>query len=130
MTRINEVFDGQGNVIERVEVSLTPSEKIAFLAEYRYKRENEGLQVGGTFIQTDYYTRTNILGSLQIDGSIKWKTPSGFIDLTKAQRVSISGAIGDHVQKCFDAEAVVLENIDDYDTFAEIEAAFQEAYDG
>ena len=125
VTKTVEFVDGAPQFALR---DLTSDEKAAHLAQYRYERENAGIQVGATTIQTDLGTRTNILGAVQLDGPIKWKTPAGFVSLTKAQLVSISGAIGQHVQKCFDAEATVLEDIDTYTTLQEIEDAFDTAY--
>lgn len=100
----------------------------AHLPAYRYQKENGGITVGGVTIQTDIATRTNLLGAKALNTSIKWKTPNGFVTLTAQQISDIANAVGLHVQKCFDAEATVLEDIANYTTKQEIEDAFDTAY--
>lgn len=107
-------------------VAAKQSEVSKHLPVYRKQRENEGIVVSGVTIQTDIGTRTNILGAKELDTSIKWKTPSGFVTLTSAQVSAIATAIGTHIQKCFDAEAAIEGNT--YDTIEELEAAFDAAY--
>ena len=97
-----------------------------YLPAYRRKRVNEGLTVNGVTIQTDLETRTNLLGARELNQDIKWKTPNGFVDLTAAQIAAIATAVGEHVQKCFDAEAAL--DPADYDTIEELETAFDNAY--
>jgi hypothetical protein len=129
------------NLIDGVEVEMTQEEIAARQAEeaaantaklqahlpaYRYQRENEGITVSGVTIPTDIATRTNLLGAKALGTPIKWKTANGFVDLTAEQVSAIATAVGQHVQKCFDAEAAV--DPSQYTTTAQIEAAFDAAY--
>lgn len=98
------------------------------LPKYRDAKVNGGLTVNGVTIQTDLETRTNLLGARELNQDIKWKTPNGFVDLTAAQIDAIAIAVGQHVQKCFDAEAAL--DPADYDTIEELETAFDAAYTG
>ena len=110
------------------ESAYRTSQVQAYLPAYRYQRENAGITVGGVTIPTDIATRTNLLGAKALNTSITWKTPNGFVLLTAEQIAAISTAVGQHVQKCFDAEAVVLSNLHLYTNQAQVEAAFDTAY--
>lgn len=113
---------------EAEEQSNFEKQKKSHLAAYRYKKVNGGIVVSGAHVQTDTEARANILGAVSLGASINWKTKSGFVTLTAQQISDIATAIGQHVQKCFDAEKNVLENIDSYDTLQAIETAFDNAY--
>jgi hypothetical protein len=61
---------------------------------------------------------------------VEWKTENGFVTLDAASEIAVADAAEAHVQKCFAAEKSVTDNIANYSTLAEIETAFDEAYDG
>ena len=42
----------------------------------------------------------------------RWKTPSGFVELTAEQIIAVAQAVRAHVQACFDREAELLTEID------------------
>lgn len=54
--------------------------------------------------------------------SCRWKTESGFVELTAPQILAIADAVRAHVQSCFDREAELLLLIEAATTEAELEA--------
>lgn len=110
------------------ETASVASRLAASLPAYRYIKENGGLTINGVAIPTDIPTRTNLLGAKELNTSIQWKTVNGFVTLTAQQVSDIATAVGQHVQKCFAAEATVLADIANYDTEQEIKDAFDAAY--
>lgn len=97
---------------------------------YRRIRENEGITISGTTVQTDQVTRANLLGAKDLGTSIDWKTPNGFVTLTAAQITAIATAVGAHIQKCFTAEKVVATAHANtpYTSKSAVETAFDTAY--
>ena len=110
------------------EAAWAVSRLAAVLPAYRYERENGGLTINGVTIPTDIATRTNLLGAKELGTSIQWKTVNGFVTLTAQQISDIATAVGQHVQKCFSAEATVQANIGNYTTEQQIMDAFDAAY--
>ena len=97
---------------------------------YRRIKENGGITVSGVSIQTDAETRASLLGAVQLNTSIDWKTDAGFVTLTAAQIAGIATAVGQHIQKCFSAEKTVAEAHAQtpYKSIEAIETAFDNAY--
>lgn len=134
MTEYNKLVNGEIVPMTAQEIAERQAEEAAansarleaHLPAYRYKRENEGITVSGVTIPTDIATRTNLLGAKGLNTSIKWKTASGFVLLSAEQISAIATAVGQHVQKCFDAESEV--DASQYTTTEQIEAAFDAAY--
>jgi len=109
-----------------------PIRLIAALAAHRYNVETGGISVGGMTVLTDDRSKLMIAGALSAaqrnQGFVtKWKTPDGFVTLTAGQIVAVGDAVANHVQKCFAAEAQVLESTEDYSEPAAIIAAFDAA---
>lgn len=118
-------------------VDLTPEEIVARQADeaatqnaaivdhlpaYRWQKETGGIALNGVTVQTDVQSRTNMLGAKALGIGIKWKTPSGFVDLSAEQVAAIAEAVGLHVQKCFAAEAALSGQ--SFESIAALEAAF------
>lgn len=97
---------------------------------YRREKENGGITVSGVTVQTDTETRASLLGAVQLNTSIDWKTDAGFVTLTATQISGIATAVGQHVQKCFSAEKTVTEAHAEtpYESIDAIETAFDNAY--
>jgi hypothetical protein len=113
------------------ETSATQAQAITdHIKTYRRTKENGGLTVSGVTIQTDTETRASLLGAVQLNTSIDWKTPNGFVTLTAQQISAIATAVGQHVQKCFTAEKTVSEAHEQtpYESIQAIETAFDNAY--
>ncbi len=117
------------------EVSANQAATVAaHLPQYRFKREVGGVEYLGKTIQTDRETRANWIGILinaQSNPSytVTWKTSDNSFAVYNAQEAIGAGlTVSGHVQKCFDAEAAIEGNT--YNTIAEVEAAFESAYEG
>ncbi len=132
----NKLVNGEIVPMSAEEISQRQAEESAWvtvklaqiLPAYRYEKENAGITINGVSIPTDIATRTNLLGAKELGTSIEWKTINGFVDLTAPQISAIATAVGLHVQKCFDAEASVLESIGYYTTEQQIKDVFDTAY--
>lgn len=97
----------------------------SYLPEFRWKVETGGIEINGILIQTDAISRANLLGAKELGVGIKWKTPSGFVDLTAAQVSAIAAAVGIHIQKCYAAEAALSGQT--FESIEELESAFNQA---
>ena len=103
-----------------------------YLAQYRYQIETGGITYNGMTIPTDRDSRNNMMGAYikakdNPNYTVDWKLPSGFVPLTASEIIAIADAVEAHVKDCFTAEAVVLANIDNYTTIAEVKQAFDNA---
>jgi len=112
-----------------VEVSLEDlkAAKKAEIANARYKAEIAGISFNGTVVMTDRESQALITGAALAairDSSytVRWKTSDGFVPLNAAQVIEIAQMVRDHVQGCFDREAVYDESIDGCATADEINA--------
>lgn len=91
----------------------------------------EEINIGGVKVTPDNITQQRIMAARIIakenaDYTVNWKTNDGFIELSAAQIIGIADSIRNHVQKCFDAENVVLNG--SYSTIEQLEEAFNNAY--
>lgn len=133
---MQKLVDGQLVDLTQAEIDARNAESVAaeraridaHLSVYRRKKVNGGLTVNGVTVQTDTESRANLLGAKELGTSIKWKTSNGFVDLTAAQIAAIATAVGQHVQKCFDAEAAIDSTA--YNSISALEQAFDAAYNG
>lgn len=105
---------------------VTPESKAALdqsrlkqlLAEHRWIRENEGVNITGSArFQSDRTTRaemTSLLNNLElgtISGPVIWKALSGWEVVGKDQLRQILWLLNAHVQACFTAERQVERQI-------------------
>jgi hypothetical protein len=86
-------------------------ERIAELADWRWKVETGGVMVGGSLIRTDDRTKTLLNGAkakadaeADDDATRLMKLSTGFVTLSNGQIKSIWSAVTDFVQDCFDRE--------------------------
>ena len=54
--------------------------------------------------------------------SCRWKTESGFVELTAPQILAIADAVRAHVQSCFDHESELVALVDAAETVEAVEA--------
>lgn len=111
-------------------VPVQPIDFDVELKAIRRAKENGGVDVNGSTIQTDSESRANLLGASQLGNDVDWKTDNGFVTLTSEQIQAVAVAVGQHVQKCFSAEKSVHEVHENtpLTTVEEIQNAFDEAY--
>lgn len=85
------------------------------IAERRYQEEISGTTFNATPINTDRQSQQLITGaalaaSLDPNYSAKWKTGSGFIELSASQIIALASVVREHVQACFNREAELLQS--------------------
>lgn len=116
---------------------FTKASLCGFLAEYRYNKEIGGIVLEGLPVPTDDRAKNLIAGKYSKviaendpDAAFTIKAAGQFMEITNAQLIGIFHAVNAHVQKCFDAEAVVYAAImsDDITSKDEVYAAFETAF--
>lgn len=101
--------------------------KIAEIANARWQAETAGLTLNGFTVATDRESQAMITAAVlqtMLDPSytVQWKTSAGFIRLTAEQIQAVGVAVRQHVQACFDREAVLLTAIEACKTIEELNA--------
>lgn len=96
------------------------------IASARYASEISGITVDNIKIKTDRESQALITGAvlqaLQDPAySCQWKTEAGFVSLTAEQIQGVAVAVRQHVQGCFDREAVLTELVKAATTLEELE---------
>ena len=96
------------------------------IASDRYANETAGITVDNIKIKTDRESQALITGAalqaLQDSTyTCQWKTEAGFVSLTAEQIQAVAVAVRQHVQGCFDREAVLIEQIEAATTIEELE---------
>ena len=94
-----------------------PVDLVAYTADKRWQVETGGIMVGGVPVATDDRSKTMIIGArIKADRdpafNTKWKTPAGFLMIDAPTIIAISDAVLAHVDACFAAEAIVLDEIE------------------
>lgn len=91
--------------------------KASQVSSSRYDKEVAGITLpDGTKVLTDRQTQATITSALvriqrKPDQLIDWKGVEGWVQLNKEAVEAIADAIGDHVQTCFTAEKVKLDQL-------------------
>lgn len=113
---------------EPVTLASTKANKLAELADWRWRLETAGLRIGGSSIRTDRESQALITGayiSLK-DGlvpSVDWKAEGGsWVTLTLAEVAPIAQAVTQHVQACFSAEKALAAQIEACTTIEAVQA--------
>ena len=96
------------------------------IAAARWEAETAGIDVNGFTVRTDRESQALITGAalkaMQDNTySCRWKTESGFVELTALQISAVADAVRSHVQGCFDREADWVRQIKDAETPGEVE---------
>ena len=99
------------------------TDKRSEIAASRWQAEVSG--VNG--IRTDRESQSMITGAAlkamqDSEYTCKWKTESGFVELTSVQILAIADAVRVHVQGCFDREAELLALVEAATTPEELES--------
>jgi hypothetical protein len=97
--------------------SVPPMDWPALIAERRYRAETAGITVEGDQVDTGRDSQSLITGAalqaiLDAAYTCRWKTASGFVDLTAQQILALAAAVRNHVQACFDREAELLGEVE------------------
>ena len=87
--------------------------KRAEIAAARYEAETAGIDVNGFTVRTDRESQALITGAAlkamqDSEYSCRWKTESGFVELSALQISAVADAVRAHVQSCFDREAELV----------------------
>lgn len=89
----------------------------AYCAARRFAMETRGIEVAGALISTSRDSQALIIGALlrtmRGADTIRWKSETGFVDLSAEQVGAMADAVGTHVQDAFDREATALAGIED-----------------
>ncbi|CAB5587576.1 Uncharacterised protein [Pseudomonas putida] len=119
-------------IVTHEQVPLGEDEKAALavawaqrIADRRFQAETGGAVVEGLAVNTERDSQSLLTGaafaaSLDPDYRIKWKTASGFAELTGEQVIALATAVRAHVQACFDREAELLAAVADGSITAEM----------
>lgn len=104
-----------------------------YAGRIRFEKETGGIVISGMAIATDRASQNMLTGAVlraQMDANVtvKWKTVTGFVELSAAQIIAIATAVGNHVEACFAKEADVAAGIaiGTITTTGQIDAAFAE----
>jgi len=95
----------------------TADDHRAAVAAERYKRETAGITVDGMAIDTSRDSQALITGAavaamLDSAYACRWKTPTGFVEMSAELIIAVASTVRAHVQACFDREAELLQAID------------------
>ena len=101
--------------------------KIAELAAARYAEETGGITLNGSPLATGRGDQAMLNGAWVFtqanpDATIRWKGPTGWVDLDAAQVAGIASAVGAHVQACFAREGELAEMVLAAETEEEVTA--------
>jgi hypothetical protein len=101
--------------------------KLAEIAAARFGEETGGVVFQNITIDTSRESQGLITGAaLQatIDSAYvcRWKTPSGFVELTSAMILAVAVAVRVHVQACFDREAELILKVEAATSVDEVSA--------
>lgn len=121
-----------GELFEPPPAPPTKAQLLAHLANYRWAVETGGITFEGVTVATDDRSKTMIMGArvaamANPDHVVNWKMPDGsWVPLDAAMITAISDAVLNHVNSCFEKEAMVAAMIEEGDiTGVEgVEAAF------
>ena len=85
-------------------------------SELRWKKETEGIVYNGIEIETDDRTKTTILLKKELISTssketFSWKHNGEIFQLNSDDIIKISNAINDYIQKCFEIEASLIQNL-------------------
>jgi hypothetical protein len=109
------VLAENGNII-KLDRPVLPPDYPALIAAERYVMEGKGVTALGLRIDTTRDSQALIAGmavSALIDPTYQcnFKAGDGFVELEAQQILSISSAVRNHVQACFDREKALLKSV-------------------
>lgn len=103
------------------------------VAAHRYDIEVGGITSGSHEISTDRDSRSSFLrerikADADSNHTVLWKMKGGFVTLTAAEIISIDNDISTHLDKCFEAEKQVADQIQTYNDLSDAIADFQSIF--
>jgi hypothetical protein len=115
-------------VIEPISLDQIKAAARARAALRRWQAEIDGIEVMGVRVDTGRESQAmlagaNLLATMYPDMTIDWKTDDGWVQLSAAQIIGLSSAVGLHVQACFTRERMISELIDAADNPAAVRRA-------
>lgn len=94
-------------------------------ANQRWEAENKGILYKEIEIGTDDRTKTSILLKKELMAktskeTFSWKYNGSIVKFNVTDVINISNALNDYVQKCFEVEAELIEEIDKIDSIEDL----------
>lgn len=101
------------------------AERLAALAAKRYDVEVGGTMLNGSYVPTERSARADLVGARisaleDVNFTLDWKTPDGFVTLTAAQIVAIADASRNHVKATFAHEKTLTQAINSATTVDDV----------
>ena len=108
-------------------IEIAVSRKLSELSSYRFEQETGGIVVSSTPIATSresqaLITSARIFAKENTAYTVNWKTSSGFVSFNSEQIITISDAVRDHVESCFDKELTDTNAINELTTIEDVDA--------
>lgn len=106
------------SIIKITPAPVTVDQALATLKSARDAAIARGIEVNGLHVQTDDLSQSRLTAAAlaaQLDpgATLRWKLATGeFVALSAPQIIALALAVRDHVQACFDREAVLLAEIE------------------
>ena len=107
-------------------------DKLAEIADWRFRRETSGVSVNGVRIKTDRESQATITGafitlSQGLVSSVDWKAAEGhWVQLGLADITAVAQAVTTHVQQCFSLEKMYAERVNAAATIEDVIAVVPE----
>lgn len=106
-----------GLALGPLEYVETVTEQKQAIANKRWEVETGGLTLQGVYVNTEDRSKTLLNGAAlkamrNAAYVLRWKTPTGFIDLSSEQVLAFADAVADFVQVCFDREDELMAAVD------------------
>lgn len=120
MKIVGPPYDAQGNgtVTDTRTLDEAKAERLALLAERRWRAETGGVVIGGVLLPTDETMQLKITGArlaAEADPSytVRWKVgPGAFVTFDAPTVIGLSNTVRAHIQACFDNEDAISSLID------------------
>lgn len=116
--RLTQEADGVWHLDADGKLTKKPYPEVApdiprMIADKRYEAEVSGITFNELNIDSGRDSQGLITGAalqaiIDPQYTLRWKTQSGFVELTGSQIIEVATAIRSHVQACFDREAELL----------------------
>ncbi len=118
------VWDGSKWIVD---LDKLKNDKRAEIANARWKAETGGITLNGVEVATDRESQALLTGAVLAaqdnpEYVVNWKAKNDWFELDAATLIAIADAVKAHVQKCFDKEKQLQEQIDKATTVEELEA--------
>jgi len=135
ISKFGDVDMTEDEIAERVAEEVA-AEHVALLRRIKGVRDEKifgGMTINGISIKTDERTQTALTRArMKADRNNKysanWKTEDGFMVLSADVIIALVDAVDEHVQRCFDAEEILLNDLDSIAPGDDLTAHFDDAY--